>query len=578
MTDAQIEAGTLTASEDTRTVTGLLLPYGEVGRTNLGRFSIDAGAIRIPRDASVVTANLDHLQHQPVGRAVSLTETDAGIVATFKIADTEEGDALLAEIADTERKDARRKLSVEVSGIVLRAGKAIAGSLFGAAFVTAGAFPSAALMAADVGDVAETTVPALEGSTVSVDDDTVTVLDAEGNTLATYPIQPAEEEPSTEDVPAEASLTAGIDTASAERRLNDFIDRHSTNPTTSKETAVSTTPANTLVASNAPATTTPRQPNLAEMSNLLYAARQGTLSEEGRKTLEANNGDRLFAALSDVKYDGTGGLAPNLSIYPQWIGEVWSAVTYRQQVVPLFEHKDLTSLSINGFRWTTKPTGGTWNGNKSDVPSNTLAVSAVTGTAQRYAVGHDIAREFVDFNVPGFFESYAAAVSEDYARWVDTITTTAVIAGSTALAADALTTLPGATGGTIGSAASAIIDGAAALVTQGTLPTFALVAPALWKQMAKQPQSNVTGYLNTALGLSEGTLDGFVIRPSAAVATGKVLVGAKQAVTVYELPGVPIRVDALDLARGGVDKAAFGYAGVVINDSSALRLVTAATS
>ncbi len=116
------------------------------------------------------------------------------------------------------------------------------------------------------------------------------------------------------------------------------------------------------------------------------------------------------------------------------------------------------------------------------------------------------------------------------------------------------------------------------MVTNGNLPDFALVAPALWKQMAKQPKANVLGYLNAALGLKEGDLDGFTIRPSASIAAGKVLVGAKGAATVYELPGAPIRIDALDLARGGIDKAAFGYLGVVINDARGLQLVTAATS
>ena len=231
-----------------------------------------------------------------------------------------------------------------------------------------------------------------------------------------------------------------------------------------------------------------------------------------------------------------------------------------------------------GFKYGVKPSGGDWAGNKTAIPSNTMTVTPVTGTADRYAIGHDIAREFVDFPVEGFFEGYAAAVSEDYARWADAKVIAKVLAGATALAGDALTTLPGATGGTIGSAASAIVDGATAIITAGALPDFALVATALWKQMAKQPKSNVLGYLNASLGLAEGSLDGFTIRPSSAVAAGKVLVGVKGAATVLELPGAPIRIDALDLARGGVDKAAFGYLGVNINDAAGLQLVTAATA
>jgi hypothetical protein len=328
----------------------------------------------------------------------------------------------------------------------------------------------------------------------------------------------------------------------------------------------------------APAAAEKRQLSVHEVG-VLYAQRsQGIISDfEMAKAMEGENGATLFAALSDVKFDGTGGLQPIMSPTPQWLGEAWTATKYRQQVLPLFSHGNLTALTFNGFKWTTKPAGGTWAGNKGNVPSNTLVVAPTTGTAGRYAIGHDIAREFVDFPVEGFFESYAAAVTEDYSKWADTLVATAILAGATTLAGDALTTLPGGTNN-IGSAASAIIDGATAIITAGSLPDFALVAPALWKQMAKMPKSNVIGYLNAALGLSEGDLDGFTIRPSATVAAGKVLVGCKEAVTVLELPGVPIRIDALDLARGGVDKAAFGYAGVNINDALGLQLVTAATA
>lgn len=522
MTDALIEAGTLTASIDTRSVTGLLLPYGEVGNTNLGKFAVDKGTIRIPRDPSVVGGNLDHKREQPVARATALADTDAGIVATFGIADTDEGDQLLADIAAGKRT----KLSAEVSNIVIRAGRAVSGVLFGGAFVAKGAFPSAALLAEDVGELEP-----------EKDDNTTT---------ETAPVV-------TETETAQPSTTKEDDVTVA------------TVPNTMGAETTSSTSKPTLTAS--------------EIGGMLYALNQGTLTyDDFKDRIGKENGATMFAALSDVKYDGTGGLGGTMGILPQWMGEVWQSVNYRQQVLPLFAHKDLTSLTLNGFKWTTKPAGGDWAGNKAAVPSNTLVVAAVTGTAARYAVGHDIAREFVDFPVPGFFESYAAAVGEDYAKWADGQVATTITAGATTLAADALTTLPGATGGTIGSAASAIIDGATVLVNNGVLPSFALLAPALWKQMAKMPKSNVLGYLNAALGLGEGDLDGFVIRPSSSVATGKVLVGAREAVTVYELPGAPIRIDALDLAKGGIDKAAFGYAGVVINDARGLQLVTAATS
>jgi len=537
MTEIQIDAGTLEFSDAGMTATGLLVPFGEECRSNLGAFTVDSGVFTIPTDLTGASLNIEHRRESVVGGFTSATEKTDGIFGTFAFAETDEGREAYREAKEGKRKH----LSAEVANVIIQGGKAIGGKLFAAALVERPAFPSATLLAA-----APDTIP--------VEPTPTTLLEPVAGVVAIEVTQ----------IPESVDVTYSDGTNVP--NITKFT------PESETLVAAAAVP-NTLAAPPAPI----KPITLAEIGQLLYAAAQGQLSqEEFKDRLGRQNGETLFGALSDVKYDGAGGIAGSMGILPQWIGEVWRALNYRQQVLPLFSHKDLTSLTLNGFKWTTKPAGGDWAGNKGNVPSNTLVVAPVTGTASRYAIGHDIAREFVDFEVPGFFESYAGAVTEDYAKWADAKVATEVTAGATALAADALTTLPGVTGGTIGSAASAIIDGATVLVTNGVLPSFALVAPALWKQMAKMPKSNVLGYLNAALGLSEGDLDGFVIRPSASVATGKVLVGAREAVTVYELPGAPIRIDALDLARGGVDKAAFGYAGVVINDATGLQLVTAA--
>ncbi|NQX34049.1 hypothetical protein [Herbiconiux sp. VKM Ac-2851] len=538
MTDIQIESGTLYANRDERTVSGLLVPFGEEGNTNLGRFTVKAGAFTLPRDPSVVTLNTDHDRESPVGRAVLLAEREDGIHATFKFADTEEADAALEAFASGTRS----KLSVEAKGIVLRAGQALAGRIFGAAVVAKGAFPSATLLAADAGE-----------------------FPFESEADASAPLAPVDGDIAIQatEVPETVTVTAGDSNTT-------FTPNQET-----EEPAVAL--PNTLNA-GAPVEVKERGLGLAEM-NTLYAQRaSGLLSDSDfAARIEGQNGATLFAALSDIRYDSTGGIAPAMTSAPQWLGEVWSATQYRQQILPLFAHKDLTGLTFSGFKWGVRPSGGDWAGNKSNVPSNTLTVSPVSGSAVRYAIGHDIAIEFAHFPVDGFFESYAAAVSEDYAKWSDAKVAAAAIAGATVLAGDALTTLPGGANGNIGSAASAIIDGIVALSATGTLPDFALVAPNLYKQLLKQPNNNILGYASAALGVTEGDLAGFTIRPSASVATGKVLVGAREAVTVFELPGAPIRLDALDLARGGTDKAAFAYLAVNVNDSAALQLVTAAT-
>jgi len=153
MTTTYIEAGNLTASLADRIVTGLLLPFGEVGRTNIGKFAIDGpGIIDIPNDVTVLQANLEHDQMEPVARILTATETPSGIVATFKVGENPEGDALLAEIEEGKVTGKLKALSAEVKNVVIKAGKAVSGVLTGAAFVNTGAFPGARVMAADTVD------------------------------------------------------------------------------------------------------------------------------------------------------------------------------------------------------------------------------------------------------------------------------------------------------------------------------------------------------------------------------------------------------------------------------------------
>ena len=82
--------------------------------------------------------------------------------------------------------------------------------------------------------------------------------------------------------------------------------------------------------------------------------------------------------------------------------------------------------------------------------------------------------------------------------------------------------------------------------------------------------ANVLGYLNSALSLSgDGSLDGFTIvgaPAGSALPAGHTLVVAKSAADVYELPGVPIRQEAANIALGGIDTGLFAYSGFLVKN------------
>lgn len=529
MTTVQIESGLLTANVDERTVSGLLVPYGEEGNTNLGKFTVEAGVLRLPRDASVVTINTDHDRQEPVGRAVQLSEQEDGIHATFHLADTEEADAALLAVKDGSRS----RLSVEAKGMVIRSGKAVAGSIFGAALVNRGAFPSATLMASDVGDIEDKDEPTVErGRDIAVLEQAVRELTERLAALQT-PEAPEAEEPETptlENESEESPVTSPI-------------------------------PGETLAAA---ATPTKR-----EVLSILEAMDRGQADDHmvSRLNGQFTNKNSLFAALNDVKYDAAGSPVP-YNPAPQWIGELWSGLTYEQKFVSLFGHADLTSKKIAGFRWNVKPAGAAWTGNKTNVPSNTPTTSPFEASAELWAGGHDHAIEHKLFDSPGYFEAYYQAMLESYAAWVDAKVISEVLAGASTIVAD------NPTGLTIGAGMSALIDGAAKVIDNNATPSFAVVSPDLYKAILKTPDNATLGYLSAALNLKDGQLDGFALRSSATLAAGSVLVGAREAATVYELPGTPVRVEAPDTIKGGIDTNVFGAAGLVIHKADALVKVS----
>ncbi len=546
--DVQIEAGSLYANAEDRIVSGLLLPYGEIGQTNLGRFSIDMGTVDIPADPDIVTLNVDHNREEPVGRAVELTETSAGIVGTFKIAQTEEGDRLLAEIAD----GTRAKLSAEVKNVVIRARKAVSGSLFGAAVVAQGAFPSAALLA----EFAEDTDPEEEGETVAEDatleaEILEVVPDPEGNT----------EEIVTDDLPEQVVVDV-VNPADGSVESTVFV------PETQN-----TQGDNNMGAASAPETlqahkAAPVNEGLATVvSKLSEAAKSGSRSlfAEIAQREDARAVTSLFAALEDITFDGVGSVGVNTA-QPQWLGELWGGRTYERKYIPLIGFGALTSLTMEAWKWNAKPSVAAWTGNKTAVPSNEPSTTPVTITGQRYAGAHDWAREFRDFGRTDVIESALRAMTEAYAKVTDIATIDALIAGATDVVAGSATTQV---------AWNRIMDGVEAIIDTA-VPTFAVVASDLYRELVMTTSNDSLAYLNASLGLEAGTAAGFSIIPSSELTAGTVLVGSREAATSYELGGSPIRVEAEAISVGGFDIGLFGYHAVNVANAGALALVAPA--
>lgn len=508
-----MEVGLFERVGDSRIVRGLLLPFGELSRPNQsGNDSImfSADSISLPRDPSVVTLNIGHDRFNPIGRAVALTKSARGVEADFAIADTDEGDAYLT--------GGFRKLSAEVADIVRRGAQAVHSRLTGAAAVPEGAFASAGLFAL-----------------------------AEGEEITEVTDEPSEtKEETTETFTDEQGVEH-------ERKVT-RVTRVDGETTTITETIVITEP-------EAPAEGEAEVPNATVPGSLFSPSQIATQNAPVTQAMFAatvaaairqpEQSETLLAALNDVKVSGANQVG-TAAIAPDYIGEIWSGIPFARRIIPLLMHGDLTSLRTKGWRWTVKPEVSEWAGNKANVPSNTPETEEAEWGLQRFAGGWDLAREFIDFGETEVVNSFLTAAAGSYAKKSDNWTLAQLLAKATAtnvedLPEDVIPVLVG------------IVDGALALIANDARPSYTIVSPADYRPLLFTKKNDVLAYLNMALGLEDGDLDGFKIVPHTGIPAGQVLVGAREAAAVHELPGSPIRVNALDMVKGGIDEALFGY-------------------
>jgi len=253
---------------------------------------------------------------------------------------------------------------------------------------------------------------------------------------------------------------------------------------------------------------------------------------------------------------------------PEFVGQLWAGRSYFQRYAPLVSKGTLTSQNMTGWRWVQTPQVGDYAGNLTEVPTNVVTAESVNFGAARVASGHKVDRIHVDMPNPAFWESFYKERADNYARLMDGKVLTHLTTAANYTAVVNATTDPW----------EKIVIGAQN-VLEFAVPDFALVGADLYRQLALTTEVDKLAFLNASLGLEEGSLNGFRIvgaPASQASLNGKVIVGASASTTLYELPGGPIRVDALDVANGGIDAGLFGYYALFTSDKRGIVSVAAA--
>lgn len=567
MPDIEIEGGEILANLEERTITGLLIPYNEIGHTNVGQFQVEAGVITLPADPSVVGVNVDHDRYQPVGRATRVWEEPAGIMATLSIARTPEGDAALADAINPQGK--RRRLSGEFkTGI--KAGKATGGHLSGAALVEQGAFASARVLAADASEDDEAVTPDASepaGTTVAEDHSETVYEDEDGKKYRRV------YDSETTETPIDGGTQTTITTQITEQETNQ-----------SEEDDMNTTDvqaAKVGLNTGAPAgKTTAREPGKQEILAAIASYRKNPFDQGSIEVL---------AALSDIKLSGAGALPAAGVVQQNWIGRIDLGVPYIREYITLFKlGTDISAGGKKGFKFlrgtAQNPTWGSgdWAGNKTEINSGVGRTVTSESTLDRYARGADIGREF--FDLPGgaeVIEAFLAELELDYMQWSDE--KALALAVETAGAPIAPAAYPGVDGHDYAGAMGQLLQGILAIRRKKAdgrrdIANVAIANDLAFEEMFYTPKDLVPEFVEfvinpdgtaTATGRNGNKIQ--VVNGDTGVEdTSSVIVGADYALEFDELPGGPLHVNALEIAKGGVDEAVHGYVQKMVRRAEAL--------
>jgi hypothetical protein len=507
-----LPTGRLTASAVDvagRTIEGIVVPFGEVGQPAIDgqgrRVSVRRGGLTLA--AQVTGLDTHDRPKREVSRLDRYELRAEGIWGRLAVDATPAGDQLLAQVADGRRLG----LSVEASGLLLdpATDEIVGGVIDAVAHVDDPAFPSARVhsMAAALAPV-----PSPEGA-------------------------PPLTEPLTAAPPAPVIDYAALAAALA--------------PQLSAAVAPAGAPTDGLALAPASPGLAPSAGPAPDTENPIVRA--ATLQAEIFRT--SGGTPELRAALADITNTGL-----DLFQNPSTIGEkLWeNNDTSRPFVAMMDTSLALTSWKGTGWQWVTKPVVAAYAGDKAQIPTNTVSVDTIDWEATRVAGGWDIDRKFRDFGDSEFWTDFYQAQTDSYREVTNAQAAAAIISYALDVTVDA--NVPVAFQGV--NVAQADVLRAAALGTAilqrtprvNSRPDYVIMNTADWLGLLDVTNLDLPAFLSL-LGVAPGMFDHHPEVPA-----GSVVLGVRKAARFRELGGgSPIRVEALDVARAGIDSAVYGY-------------------
>lgn len=508
---ATADAPAPTVDPNARTITGTIAVWDVPGVASVGPCIFTRGSIQLPTELQHVKLLIDHDKGRPVGYLRDASVTAAGIDGTFYVPPGEAGDLALAYARDGLRD-----------------------ALSPGAYVTGYDRDSAGRLVVSAAMMHETSlvaVPAFAGARVR----TVTAQRKEMEVPEHDDTAPETEAPPT------PTPTPTVVTAAAPDSSQPDADARA-----ARDTAAAV--------SQAPTTTRPRVSGfgLTAMAQLVHehlAAHRP--AAQLPVVIEAALNDVTPANISTTDY------GPRR---PQYVDDLWTEATVTRPVIDAFgPTRPLKSLKLWGWVWETRPAVARYTGNKADVPSNQPKRVRQDVTAQRFAGGWDIDRAFVDLpNDTDEIRDILIEATRSYAEQSEAYVAETIAAAATDLTG-AAASVPAALA-RIGSHFGGIKGSRISYVGMGT---------GAWDAFVNMTSDGAPWWLRNlgSLSLTENSGEAagvrFAVDPNLAPTT--ILAGDRRAARVWEVDP-PVKVQALDIPRGGIDVGVFGYVAALVTD------------
>ena len=281
---------------------------------------------------------------------------------------------------------------------------------------------------------------------------------------------------------------------------------------------------------------------------------------------------QVTAALADV----TTANDPAHSLLPAGeLEKAWQARETERKYIDncTTNNKPLTSgLEIRAWGWTAqRPSVDDYAGDKANIPSSGgVGTTLFTGKVYRVAGGNDVDRIYIDMADGSIIQELFTGYMEDYAAKSDDKIKNELLRSATALTT-------GDKAKPAGLPAALVALGLK--MPKGSRIDYVAVSGDVWEQVAALDKNSVPWWLSSADGLNIGTSSGSINNVKfwvdSTLPAKTILAGDKRAMT-YREKTPPVRVQAVDIARGGIDLAVFGYAANFVSEPRAIIKATLA--